>query len=464
MKHDEARLGDRQEDSMSLSGALTSAVTGIDAQSRALGAISDNISNSQTTGYKRVDTQFSTLLTVSNAFVHEPGGVTSKPHYTNDIQGTVQQTSIETNLGISGEGYFAVSRVAGVNGTSLPSFEADPLYTRAGDFNLDNNGFLVNNSGYYLNGWNVDPTTGIVSKNQLVQIRLNQLKANPEATANITYSVNLPTTPQATLSATKVDFFDAQGTSHALDITWAPKVVAGVTSNDTWTMTVDSTDTSITSAATPGLPVTADVQFYLVDTGTNKAGSIAAITNINDPSGAVATPGGTAATIPLGINFGGSTATSQAVNLGLGTYGDASQTTMFTGTDVNFISAQQDGLPPGAFRNLDIDAHGLITLNFDNGARKTEFQVPVTQFNNYDGLQAQNGNAFSTTVASGTPSIHSAGDNGTGTIIASSVEGANVDIAAEFTKLIQTQRAYEANTKVITAVNDLLQQTNNLVR
>jgi len=74
---------------MSLSGALTSAVTGIDAQSRALGAISDNISNSQTTGYKRVDTQFSTLLTVSNAFVHEPGGVTSKPHYTNDIQGNV---------------------------------------------------------------------------------------------------------------------------------------------------------------------------------------------------------------------------------------------------------------------------------------------------------------------------------------------------------------------------------------
>jgi flagellar hook protein FlgE len=449
---------------MSLSGALTSAVTGIDAQSRALGAISDNISNSQTTGYKRVDTSFSTLLTVSNAFVHEPGGVTSKPHYTNDIQGTVQQTSITTNLAVSGEGYFAVSRVAGVNGTALPSFEPDPLYTRAGDFSVDNNGFLVNNAGYFLNGWDVNPATGQVSKNQLVQIRLNQLKSDPQATTNIDYSVNLPSTPGANLSATKVNFFDAQGTAHALDVTWAPKVVGGVTSNDTWTATINSTDSAITSATTPGLPVTADVQFYLVDTGTNKAGSIKAITNITNPSGAVATPPGTKAQIPLGINFGGTTASSQAVNLTLGTYGLAEQTTLFTGTDVNFISAQQDGLPPGSFRNLDIDAHGLITLNFDNGARKTEFQVPLVQFSNYDGLQPQNGNAFSTTVASGTPSIHSAGDNGTGTLIASSVEGANVDIAAEFTKLIQTQRAYEANTKVITTTDNLLQETDNLIR
>src|SRR5476651_2119729 len=136
---------------MSLSGALTSAVTGLQAQSIAMGAISDNIGNSQTVGYKRVDTEFQTLLTVSNASVHEPGGVTSKPLYTNDVQGTVQQTSTETNLAVSGSGYFAVSKVASVNGASLPVFVADPLYTRAGDFAPDNNGYLVNSAGYYLN-------------------------------------------------------------------------------------------------------------------------------------------------------------------------------------------------------------------------------------------------------------------------------------------------------------------------
>ncbi len=570
---------------MSLSGALTSAVTGIDAQSRALGAISDNISNSQTTGYKRVDTEFSTLLTVSNAFVHEPGGVTSKPHYTNDLQGNVQQTSVTTNLAVSGEGYFAVSRIAGVNGTSLPTFEADPLYTRAGDFSVDNNGFLVNNGGYILNGWNVNPSTGQVSKNQLVQIRLNQLKSDPLATANITYSANLPTNPAQNLNtgsttpitvgktltfttspaaptltngdtiavtkggvtttfllsdsaagvpatavppqiqvnfssantdaqnlsllatglssngfiglidatgnleiqgspttpvtavvatlaspsaasvqsastipasilftANKVNFFDAQGAAHAIDVNWTK--VAGT--NDTYTVTLTSSDPAITSI-NPAAQTT--VVFNVVDnplTGA-KAGSIK---SLNGAAGAVGSP----VTIPLTVNFGGGTPTTQAVNFGLGNFGLPEQVTMFTGTDVNFISAQQDGLPPGSFRNLDIDAHGLITLNFDNGARKTEFQVPLVQFSNYDGLQPQNGNAFSTTVASGTPSIHSAGDNGTGSIISSSVEGANVDIAAEFTKLIQTQRAYEANTKVITTTDTLLQMTDNLIR
>jgi flagellar hook protein FlgE len=455
---------------MSLSGALTSAVTGLDAQSRALGAISDNISNSQTVGYKRVDTEFQTLLTVSNAFVHEPGGVTSKPLYTNDVQGTVQKTNTETNLGISGAGYFAVSRVKGVNGSALPTFEPDPLYTRAGDFGLDQSGFLVNSAGYYLNGWDVNPATGIVSKNALVQIRLNQLKADPQATTAINYAANLPTTPGATLSASKVNFFDAQGTPHAMDVNWAPKVAAAgppiVYSNDTYTVTLSTTDPAITGAATATFPITADVQFYLVDTGANKAGSLRAITNITGPAGAIATPAGTTATIPVLANFGGGalTASTQNFNFNLGTYGTAAQTTLFTGTDVDFVSAQQDGLPPGSFRNLDIDAHGLITLNFDNGARKTEFQIPLINFSNYNGLQPQNGNAYSTTVASGTPEVSSAGSNGTGNVVASSTEGSNVDIAAEFTKLIQTQRAYEANTKVVTTANDMLQITDNLIR
>jgi len=253
-------------------------------------------------------------------------------------------------------------------------------------------------------------------------------------------------------ASNKVNFFDAQGAAHPIDVNWTK--VAGT--NDTYTLTATSSDPTITSIS----PTTSTkIVFNVVDdplTGA-KAGSIK---TINGAGAALGAP----ATLPLTVTFGGGTPTTQAIGFGLGHFGLAEQTTMFTGTDVNFIAAQQDGLPPGSFRNLDIDSHGLITLNFDNGARKTEFQVPLVQFSNYDGLQGQNGNAFSTTVASGTPSIHSAGDNGTGSIVASSVEGADVDIAAEFTKLIQTQRAYEANTKVITAVNDLLQQTNNLIR
>lgn len=573
---------------MSLSGAMTSAVTGIDAQSAALGSISDNISNSQTVGYKRVGTQFSTLLTVSNALVHEPGGVTSRPLYTNDIQGTPQQTGKSTNLAVSGSGMFAVSQALGANNTNaLPTFAPDPLYTREGDFNLDQNGYLVNNGGYYLNGFVINQQTGAVEKNSLVPIRLNELKSNPLATSNITYSAGLPTSPPANLNvgnqtpinaaqtvafsagavlanggtmsvttnstppttktflfsdasgappatavppqvqvnfnsaspagqipaiqaaltgagipnsldasgnlvigsetalspannvtavtmspmasgtatvtndqipasiqfqSTKVSFFDAQGTSHDVDVTWTK--VSGT--NDTFTVSYSSTDPAITNIS-PSTPVT--VKFNVVDNAVTgaKAGSIL---SINGVAGGV----GTAAAVPLTVSFGGNTPTTQNISFGLGNYGVASQTTMFTGTDVSFVSAPQDGLPPGSFRDLSIDSHGNITLNFDNGARKTEFQVPLVQFSNFDGLQPQNGNAYSTTVESGTPSVNSPGDNGTGTIISSAVEGSNVDVASEFTNLIQTQRAYEANTKVVTTVDQLLQETDNLIQ
>ncbi|MDB5411121.1 MAG: flgE, partial [Rhodospirillales bacterium] len=565
-------------------GALTSAVTGLQAQSIAMGAISDNIGNSQTAGYKRVDTEFQTLLTVSNASLHEPGGVTSKPLYTNDVQGTVQQTTTETNLAVSGSGYFAVSKVASVNGSSLPVFEADPLYTRAGDFAPDNNGYLVNSAGYYLNGWAVNPATGITAKNALVQIRLDQLKSDPQATSSVTYSANLPTNPSqaqntgstatvpggqtvtftatppltdldtmdvtigpasspttktfvfsdTTLGAgaatatppailvpfdstqtpmqqmqaisavlnvngltstvnattgdltidgsslnpvtavattgiatvttvaanispdiqfapTKINIFDAQGAAHSIDVTWTQ--VSGA--NNTYMVNYSSSDPNIASIA-PSAPTT--VVFNLVDnpaTGA-KAGSVL---SINGVAGNIST----AATVGLTVNYGGSAPSSQPVTFNMGSYGVAQQTTLFTGTDVAFISAPQDGLPPGSFRNLDIDAHGLITLNFDNGARKTEFQVPLVTFSNFNGLQAENGNAYSTTVASGTPQITAAGGNGTGNLVASSTEGSNVDIAAEFTKLIQTQRAYEANSKVITTANQMLQITNQMV-
>src|SRR4051812_19544360 len=118
---------------MSLSGALATAVTGIDAQSRALGAISDNVANSQTAGYKRIESSFSTLLSVSNAREHQPGGVLSRPIHTNDVQGAVQQTSITTNLAISGDGFFPVNRANGTQTNGTPIFTNSTYFTRAGD-------------------------------------------------------------------------------------------------------------------------------------------------------------------------------------------------------------------------------------------------------------------------------------------------------------------------------------------
>ena len=137
---------------------------------------------------------------------------------------------------------------------------------------------------------------------------------------------------------------------------------------------------------------------------------------------------------------------------------------MFKGTDIDFVNSVQDGLPPGSFRNLAIDGQGIITINYDNGAQKRVYQIPVAQFSNYNALQPENGNAYSATTASGIAGYVEPGANGTGNVVASATESSNVDIAAEFTKMIQTQRAYGANSRVITVANQLMEETNNLIR
>jgi flagellar hook protein FlgE len=451
---------------MSLSGAMTTAVGGLDAQSRALGAISDNIANSQTTGYKRIETSFSTLLSVSNSRVHEPGGVLSRPKRTNDTQGPVQQTSTETNLALSGSGFFAVNRVSGVGSGGLPSFEADPIYTRAGDFDIDGNGYLVNSAGYYLSGWPMDPTTGTVDKNSMQPIRITQFRDNPQATSNIDYSINLPsqannlldtdaTTPNdIEFPPTNIDFYDSLGQQHTLQVQWIKDSYA--TDNNTWRMRVTSSDPAMT-VTSPSADV--DVVFNVTSSGSSQAGSIQ---SINGTAGAI----GADVDIPLTIDFPGPAASTVNMNLNLGKYGVASQTTMFTGTDgdIEFRSANGDGLPPGSFRNLEIGTFGQLTVNYSNGARRDIFQVPVAQFSNPNGLKLENGNGYSATSDSGVPSFVFPGTSGAGTLVASAVEGSNVDIAAEFTKMIQTQRAYGANTRVITVTSQLLEETNNIIR
>jgi flagellar hook protein FlgE len=446
---------------------MTTAVGGLDAQSRSLGAISDNIANSQTTGYKRIETTFSTLLSVSNARVHEPGGVLSRPVRTNDVQGSVQQTSAETNLALSGAGFFAVNRVAGIGTGGVPTFEADPVYTRAGDFAIDGNGFLVNSAGYYLSGWPMDSVTGTVNKNAMQPIRITQFRDNPQSTSNIDYSINLPSeannlldtdsgTPEIEFPPTTVDFFDALGQPHTLQVQWIKE--AG--NNNAWQMrTTDSTGAPLTSPSTD-----VRVVFNVTNAGGAQEGSIQSIEYNGNPVEVGAN--GTDVTIPFQVDFAGPDPYSVSMNFNLGKFGVASQTTMFTGSDgdIEFRSANQDGLPPGSFRNLEIGAFGQLSVNYSNGARRNIFQIPVASFSNPNGLKLENGNGYSVTAESGTPNFVFPGTSGAGTLVASAIEGSNVDIAAEFTKMIQTQRAYGANTRVITVTSQLLEETNNIIR
>ncbi len=134
--------------------------------------------------------------------------------------------------------------------------------------------------------------------------------------------------------------------------------------------------------------------------------------------------------------------------MNLGTYGQADGVTQYAGTEYNLRGLTQDGVPPGAFSSVTTATNGNIAVNYDNGQSRVIASVPVITFNNPNGLQRQDGQAFTVSQDSGGPLAETASTNGAGDLLTESIESSNVDIATEFSKLIVAQRAYTANTKM----------------
>jgi flagellar hook protein FlgE len=467
---------------MSLFGAMNSAISGLTAQSDAFGEISDNVANSQTVGYKRVDTSFVDFLTTSTATRNDPGAVVARPDYVNGVQGTVKGTDSPLNVAIAGQGFFAVSQQTGVLG-GKPAFNPQQFYSRAGDFSLNSQGYLVNTAGQYLNGWVADPVTKIVSQNALIPLQITQTALNPVATSNVSLSANLPASPvagtaapaTATTAATPISsditIYDALGTAHTVTLGWTQTTVG--TSSD-WTVTVtspDALDTTGTAPAGTKAPFmgTAEVVFGGLTSGGDQAaaGTISSIGNYTagtsgqelNPIPPIAPAGylkGDPANMKITMDFGSG---PQDVTLDLGTLGGSSGVTQYAGTTYNLEGLSQDGVPPGSYSGVTIQANGNVVVNYNNGQTKTIGEVPLVTFNAPDALQRQNGQSFTATIASGSPLAEAVNTNGAGSLVVSSVESSNVDIATEFSKLIVAQQAYAANTKVVTTANDMLQAT-----
>ena len=143
---------------MSLFGAMFSGVSGLTAQSSAMGAVSDNITNVSTIGYKNTDVHFQTLVTKQvSATFYSAGGVQSQPRQRTELQGLLQASTSQTDIAVSGQGFFVVNEAA------RPTISNQYLYTRAGSFIMDSEGFLRNSQGYYLQAWPTDPAGNVIS-------------------------------------------------------------------------------------------------------------------------------------------------------------------------------------------------------------------------------------------------------------------------------------------------------------
>ncbi|AWU95363.1 flagellar hook-basal body complex protein [Azospirillum ramasamyi] len=232
---------------MSIFGSMTTAVLGLNAQSKALGHISDNIANSSTIGYKRVDSAFETMVLQSSQRLHEPGGVTAQPVFMNNIQGALTQVQSPTNIAIQGQGFFSVTKVATQGSSTLVQTQTGTVsssaafYTRAGDFELDKSRYLVNSAGYALNGWLVDPVTGVLHKDQVAPIQVNSLIDKPVATSTIDLSANLPATPKPgeKVPDSSIQIFDSQGNPRTVNFQWRQQA------DSSWRMVLDAPGSNI---------------------------------------------------------------------------------------------------------------------------------------------------------------------------------------------------------------------------
>ena len=182
-------------------GAMLTAVSGLRSQAYALENISGNIANSQTTGFKRVDTSFVDLIPDEPYRKEVAGSVAAFSRATNTIQGDLQTTSVSTNIALNGQGYFVVAEQTGLS-NNQPVFSGEDLYTRRGDFDVDANGYLVNGAGNFLKGASLNPVTGQVAGSASNPIQVSNLPLPAKKTDNITYEANLPSYP-ATANADK---------------------------------------------------------------------------------------------------------------------------------------------------------------------------------------------------------------------------------------------------------------------
>ncbi|GBR75016.1 flagellar hook protein FlgE [Acidiphilium acidophilum] len=439
---------------MSIFGALDTSVSGMQAQSSAFTNISDNIANSQTTGYKGVDTNFINYLVQSTPTSNGADSVVAHPDYTNTVQGTVTQSTDPLALAISGQGYFAVSEPTSNTSTSSTSqaFQAQQYFTRAGDFSLNKEGYLVNGSGAYLNAWPI--TNGTVNTSTLAPIQISEGATPPIATGNVTIAAALPTTPATPTSttpvSTQVDVYDALGNMQQLSLNWTQGTAA-----NSWNLNV----TSPNATANP----IASATMVFGPTGADTAAASGTLSTLKtSTANASATPNtdGNEATLTIPADFGSG---AQPITLNFGTYGGTAGLTQYAGTSLNLQGATQDGSPPGNFSNLSIDTQGNITVNYSNGFSKSVAQIPIATFDAPDALQNQSGQLYTASQGSGAATVNAVGSNGS-SLVTGSIESSNVDIATQFTNLITAQQAYTANSKVITTAQQLLQTVVNMVQ
>ncbi|MFI4974444.1 MAG: flagellar hook-basal body complex protein [Caulobacterales bacterium] len=477
---------------MSITSAELSGLSGLLANSAALSTLSNNIANVNTIGFKESNTDFETLVT-SQASQNEPssGGVAAVTQQNVTQQGVQNATSSPLDLSISGQGFFVTTNQAASASASVPA-----EFTRAGSFQVNSQGFLVNSAGLFLQGWPVNAQGNVVTNpsdlTQLQPINVSQVGGAVSLTTKVGINANLNAGQAISAAATAVGppllagAYNVTTNSMAM---YDANNATGVKPDFSIQIPVSDSKGGKRTVEIDFLKSTTPNQWYseMVAIPASDVNEGAGLTNGQIATGIVAfTPSGQLDPVNTtlfnaanpSISFGASNGAppaagtvNWAVSLGI-----AAQTVAFnvsssaTGglTQLDSPSDTQsittNGTAFGNLSNIQIDTNGFVTAVFSNGVTKQLAQVGLATFPNPDGLTAVSGNAYQVSQQSGTFTLNLPGAGGAGRLDPSTLEASTVDLSTEFTNLITTQRAYTASSKIITTADQMTQDLLSIIR
>ena len=409
-------------------------LSGLTAESTALSAIANNLSNQNTTGYKDTTVLFSDLFyqnlgtTGSGDPIQEGAGTEISAMPALFTQGSITSTGVPSDVAIQGSGFFVVQNSDGTLN-----------YTRAGDFSVNNANYLLTQSGQEVLGY--PAVNGVVNTGAGVaplQMGAGTISP-PTATTNVALTTNLNAASTAGDSySTPVTVYDSLGASHTLTFNYTYNGL-NAAGDGSWTYSITIPAADVGQTGNPVQIATGNLAF--------------------DSNGNLVTPAANVAgiTLPAGDNFAdGATALNFTWQL-FNANGGSSLTQVAAPSSTSAIDA--NGASSGTLESYTIGSDGTITGSFSNGKTQALGQIALANFANQEGLQLDGATDYSPTLASGAAVVGVAGTGGLGTISGSALESSNVDIATEFANLIVAQRGFEADAKAVTTFDQITQDT-----
>ncbi len=413
-------------------------LSGLNASSKNLEVIGNNIANANTYGSKASRAEFADMYAnaIGASGSNQIGiGTTLAAVAQQFTQGNITSTENPLDLAINGAGFFQVADGAGA-----------PLYTRNGEFKVDRNGFIVNNQQQRLMGYPAD-ATGAILAGAAAPLKMPTAGITPAPTTAIKMELNLDARSQVTLPAAgaPIDFADPKTYNNATSVTVYDAKGQDValtyyfqkSATDQWNVYVTANGTPL---ATAGGNPAASTSFTFPANGSAPTAPVGTVP-LDIPS---VTNGVGAVTVPiLGVALNVSGATQYGAQFGV--------------TDLT-----QDGYAAGQLIGVRVEATGIITARYSNGQTKPAGQIEIANFRNPQGLQSLGGNAWARTFISGDPVVGVPGDGNLGVLQAGALEESNVDLTAELVNMITAQRVYQANAQTIKTQDQVLQTIVNL--